>query len=126
MGILKEDLVEWITRVFGKIAYPDTQNGAASSAASQDVSAAPVAAAPVSGKVEEIISPLEGKFFLTKDSSETPLKVGDTVKEGDLIGYIESMKTYNAVSSEVGGKVIEICFQNGASVDEDEVLVKLQ
>ena len=52
--------------------------------------------------------------------------MGDSVKEGDLIGYIESMKTYNAVTAEVGGKVTEICFDNGASVDEDDTLVKLQ
>ncbi|HCC86099.1 MAG TPA: hypothetical protein DEQ06_05855, partial [Porphyromonadaceae bacterium] len=38
----------------------------------------------------------------------------------------ESMKTYNAVTAEVSGKVVEICFENGASVDEDDILVKLQ
>ncbi len=75
--------------------------------------------------VEEILAPLEGKFFLTKDSSETPVKVGDTVKEGDLIGYIESMKTYNAISADKTGKVVEICYTNGESVDEDEALIKL-
>ncbi|MGI6074158.1 MAG: biotin/lipoyl-containing protein [Fermentimonas sp.] len=74
---------------------------------------------------KEVISPLEGKFFLTKDTGESPLKVGDIVKEGDVIGYIESMKTYNAVASEVAGKVTEICFSNGTSVEEDDVLIKL-
>lgn len=78
------------------------------------------------GKVKEVISPLEGKFYLTKDSSETPLKVGSEVKIGEVIGYIESMKTYNAVSAEESGKVIEICFSNGDSVEEDDILVKLQ
>lgn len=78
------------------------------------------------GKIKEVISPLEGKFYLTKDSSETPLKVGDEVKIGEVIGYIESMKTYNAVSAEESGKVIEICFSNGDSVEEDDILVKLQ
>ncbi len=73
-----------------------------------------------------MLSPLEGKFFLTKDSSETALKVGDSVKAGDIIGYIESMKTYNAVASEENGKVTEICFANGDSVDEDDVLIKIQ
>jgi pyruvate carboxylase subunit B len=76
--------------------------------------------------VKEVISPLEGKFFLTKDSSETALKVGDTVKAGDLMGYIESMKTYNAITSEESGKVVEICFANGDSVDEDDILIKIQ
>jgi len=52
--------------------------------------------------------------------------VGSEVKIGEVIGYIESMKTYNAVSAEESGKVIEICFSNGDSVEEDDILVKLQ
>lgn len=79
-----------------------------------------------SGAVKEVVSPLEGKFFLTKDTSETALKVGDQVKEGDIIGYIESMKTFNAVASEASGKVVEICYANGDSVEEDDALIKLQ
>ena len=77
------------------------------------------------GAAKEVVSPLEGKFFLTKDSSETAVKVGDSVQAGDIIGYIESMKTYNAVAAEESGKVTEICFANGTAVDEDDVLIKM-
>jgi pyruvate carboxylase subunit B len=114
------------------INYPENGNGAATqttSAANATVAApvaAPAPAAPATGKVKEVSSPLEGKFFLTKDSSETAVKVGDKVKKNDIIGYIESMKTYNAISSEVDGTVTEICFANGDSVDEDDILIKLQ
>lgn len=89
--------------------------------------AAPVAiAAPsANGAINDVLSPLEGKFFLTKDSSEKPVKVGDSVQEGDIVAYIESMKTYNAVAAEVSGKVIEVCFANGDAVDEDDVLIKI-
>ncbi len=79
-----------------------------------------------SSDLEEIIAPLEGKFFLTKDSTEKALKVGDTFKEGDTIGYIESMKTYNAICAEQSGTVVEICVSNGDAVDEEDVLVKFQ
>ena len=68
---------------------------------------------------------MEGKFFLTKESSEIALNVGDTIKEGDLVGYIESMKTYNAIASEEEGIVKEICFANGEMVDEDDILIKI-
>ena len=64
--------------------------------------------------------------MLTKDTSETPLKVGDVVKEGDLICYIESMKTYNAIIAETSGKIVEVCLANGDNVEEDEVILKLQ
>ena len=73
----------------------------------------------------DVLSPLEGKFMLTKDTSETPLKVGDTVKEGDLVCYIESMKTYNAIVAEKPGKVVGILKSNGDTVEEDDILVQL-
>jgi len=85
------------------------------------------AAAPIiPGVGNDILSPLEGKFFLTKDTSETPLKVGDVVKEGDLIGYVEAMKTYNAIRSEFSGTVSAILLNSGDSVSEDDVLMKIQ
>ncbi|MPM90554.1 hypothetical protein SDC9_137675 [bioreactor metagenome] len=47
------------------------------------------------------------------------------MKVGEIIGYIESMKTYNAIAAEESGKVTEICFSNGDLVEEDDILVKL-
>ena len=86
---------------------------------STSVSAAPVA----SGNMQEVQSPLEGKFYLTKNTSETAIKVGDMIKEGDLIGYVEAMKTFNAIRSDKAGKVAQILKSVGEDVEEDEVLV---
>ena len=83
-----------------------------------------VAAAPV-GEGKDVASPLEGKFFLTKTAQETPLKVGDKVNEGDVLCYVEAMKTYNAIRAEFGGTVTAICFNAGDSVSEDDVLMKI-
>ena len=82
------------------------------------------AAAPV-GEGKDVTSPLEGKFFLTKTAQETPLKVGDKVNEGDVLCYVEAMKTYNAIRAEFGGTVTAICFNAGDSVSEDDVLMKI-
>ncbi len=82
--------------------------------------------APSNEKLKEIISPLEGKFYLTKENSETPIKVGGLIKEGDIIGYVEAMKTFNAVKSDVSGEVVEIPNQDGSEVDEDDVLIRLK
>jgi len=96
--------------------------------------AAPVSAAPVAKEAPaavngaaffDVLSPLEGKFMLTKDSSEKPIKVGDALNEGDVVCYIESMKTYNAILAEKPGRVVDILKANGDSVDEDDILVKL-
>jgi len=91
------------------------------------VSGATPQTAPVSGGAgEPVSSPLEGKFYFTKDSSETALKVGDKVKAGDLVGYIEAMKTYNAVRFDRDGVVQKIEVSNSADVEEDDVLVYIQ
>ncbi len=108
------------------VSYGDTPVTSASE------SSAPAAApTPVNGNgngngaTEEVLAPLEGIFFLTKDSSETPVKIGDIIKEGDPIGYIESMKTYNAICADKSGTIVDICYANGERVDEDDILIKL-
>ncbi|MGF1635577.1 MAG: biotin/lipoyl-containing protein, partial [Cyclobacteriaceae bacterium] len=78
------------------------------------------------GNIKEIIAPLEGRFFLVKNPSDKPVKVGDTLKKGDVIGYIESMKVYNAITTDFAGKVVEVCQKDGDTIMEDDVLIKLQ
>jgi pyruvate carboxylase subunit B len=88
--------------------------------------ASPSTSAPiVSGDVKEVQAPLEGKFFLSKSTGDTEVKVGDMVKKGDVVCYIEAMKTYNAIRSEFDGKVLEICVRPGDSVFEEDVLIKI-
>lgn len=107
------------------VSYGDIESApVASNGSAKSVEKAAPAVANGSAAFE-VISPLEGKFMLTKDTSETPIKVGDTVKEGDVVCYIESMKTYNAVVAEQDGKVVGIAKANGDSVEEDDVLVQL-
>ncbi len=76
--------------------------------------------------LEDIISPLEGTFYLTMNSADRPVKVGDKVEVGQVIFYIEAMKVMNAVKAEKGGTVAEISVSNGDAVDEDDVIMKLQ
>lgn len=77
------------------------------------------------GHLKEILAPLEGKVFLTKDSSETAKKVGDTIQEGDVICYIEAMKVVNAVKADQSGTIAEVCITDGEDIFDDDVLFKL-
>ncbi|MDR1980658.1 MAG: oxaloacetate decarboxylase [Tannerellaceae bacterium] len=87
----------------------------------------PVPSTPTAGgSGQEILSPLEGKFFLVKNASDTPVKVGDTVREGDIVCYIEAMKTYNTIRAEFGGKITSILVSAGDTVSEDDVLMTIQ
>ncbi len=81
---------------------------------------------PGTNNHREITSPLSGSFYLTKEASEKPLKTGDTIKEGDVLGYIEAMKTYNTIRSDHSGKIVEIIPANGAEVHEDDVIFIIQ
>ncbi len=107
------------------VSYDDTQN-VPQTGGTTPVEV-PAAAQPVSsgGNTLEITSPLSGNFYLTKEMSEKPVKVGDMVKKGDVLGYIEAMKTYNTIRSDQEGVVAEIVQQTGAEVYEDDVLFVL-
>ena len=108
------------------VAFGDTANTASAAAPAQAAQpAAPTAPVPA-GAGNEILSPLEGKFFLVKNASDTPLKVGDIVKEGDVLCYVEAMKTYNAVRSEFSGKITSINYAGGDTVSEDDILMTIQ
>ena len=88
------------------------------------VPAASQAAAAPAGEGEPVPAPLSGKFFLTKDPQETARKVGDTVKKGDTLCYIEAMKIQNAVCADKDGVITAILASNGDSVEEDDVIMK--
>ena len=102
------------------------ENGAAPEPKPAAAAAAPSPAVSAKAGGQEVLSPLEGKFFLVKNASETPIKVGDAVKKGDILCYIEAMKTYNVVRSEFEGTVTAICLSSGDSVSEDDVLMTIQ
>ena len=71
---------------------------------------------------QNIISPIEGRVFFTKDPDEIPVKVGDEISKGDIICYIESMKVINAIKSDYSGKILQICFNDGDDIYDDDIL----
>ena len=88
---------------------------------------APQGAKPsANGQYKSILAPLEGKFYLTKDSGEKAIKVGDMVEEGETIAYIESMKVINAIKADQSGEIVEVVAQHGEEIEEDDVIIKLR
>ncbi|MEP5613570.1 MAG: biotin/lipoyl-containing protein [Cyclobacteriaceae bacterium] len=96
-------------------------------AASTSPASAPTTsiASSSNGSSKEILAPLEGTIYLTKDSSEAAVKVGDQVKVGDIVCYIEAMKVSNAVKSEVEGTVSEVLVKDTDAVLDDDVLFRV-
>ena len=72
-------------------------------------------------------SPMVGTFYLKPSPNAEPyVKVGQRVKKGDVLCIIEAMKLMNEIESEVSGKVVEICVQDGQPVEFGQVLMYVE
>lgn len=88
---------------------------AAKPAAPAPKAEAPKAAAPAGGN--KVVSPLPGSVIKVMVSE------GQTVKKGDTLLTLESMKMENAIASEWDGTVSKIAVSAGQNVMQDDLLV---
>lgn len=101
-------------------------------AAVTPVAPAPVAAAPtpaasapaaaVAATEEEdlsiVKSPIVGTYYEAPSPGSPPfVKVGDTVKEGQVLCIIEAMKLMNEIEADVSGEVVKMFVSNGSPVE---------
>ena len=63
---------------------------------------------------------------ITGNVWKVEVAVGDSIKEGDTVVILESMKMEIPVESEDDGKVVEIRCEEGQAVSEGDVLVVLE
>ena len=80
---------------------------------------APAAAPVAAGEGKPVEAPMQGTILDVK------VKVGDEVKEGDVLLILEAMKLENEIKAPFGGKVVDIKVSKGQSVNAKEVLVVL-
>jgi acetyl-CoA carboxylase biotin carboxyl carrier protein len=74
----------------------------------------------------EIKSPIMGMFYAQPEpGAPSFVTVGSTVNEDTTVALVEVMKTFNAVSAGVSGKVVEICAQNAQLVEFGQVLFRV-
>ena len=68
-------------------------------------------------------SPLVGTFYAAPAEDADPfVKVGDSVKEGQVLAIVEAMKLMNEIESDFTGTVIEILVENGQAVEYGQPL----
>ena len=83
--------------------------------AAGEVSAAGADALPAGNVVK---SPLVGTFYAAPAEDAEPfVKVGDSVKEGQVLAIVEAMKLMNEIESDFTGTVAEILVENGEAVE---------
>ncbi len=91
--------------------------------------AAPTAApAPtIAEALPTVNAPLLGVAYAASAPDAEPfVKVGQTVKKGDIICIIEAMKVMNEIESDRDGVIMEILFENGKMVEYGQPLVAIK
>jgi acetyl-CoA carboxylase biotin carboxyl carrier protein len=78
-------------------------------------------------KATLVNSPIVGTFY-SAPSPGAPsfVKVGDTVRQGQVLCIIESMKLMNEIESEVSGTVTAMLVENGNAVEYGEALFAIR
>ena len=67
---------------------------------------------------KSILSPMPGVFYSSQSPDKPPyVEVGDTVKAGQILCIIESMKIMNEIESEHNGIIKEIIVNNSDPVE---------
>ena len=70
-----------------------------------------------------ILSPMPGVFYSSQSPDKpTYVKEGDTIKSGQVLCIIESMKIMNEIESEMSGIVTEILVNNADPVEYNQTL----
>lgn len=65
-----------------------------------------------------LTSPMVGTFYRAPSPGADPfVKVGDTVKKGQVVCIIEAMKLLNEIETEYDGVIKEILVENGQPVE---------
>ncbi len=111
--------------------YPVQMMAPQMMAAPAPVAAPAPAAAPVAEETpashHQLKSPIVGTYYRASDPAAPPfVKVGDTVRKGQVLCIIEAMKLMNEIESDVAGEVIKIHPENGHPVQFGEPLFTIK
>ena len=91
------------------------------SAPAVEAAAAASAEAEVKGNI--VKSPLVGTFYAAPAEDAAPfVKIGDSVKEGQVLAIVEAMKLMNEIESDFTGTITEILVENGQAVEYGQPL----
>jgi acetyl-CoA carboxylase biotin carboxyl carrier protein len=122
------------TTLILRSAHAFERPGAVAVAATEAVSTSPAgtahavpdAARPQAAR-PAVRAPLTGIYYSAPSPGATPyVAVGDHVSAGQIIGLIEAMKLFNEIKSDLSGKVVRICADNGALVKAKQPLIEVE
>ncbi len=140
MELLESSGMAEIEIVEGEESVRISRYGDASAPAPVSVAPVPVVSAPVTPPAESAIepsassanghpitSPMVGTFYAAASpTSETFVKVGQHVNQGDTVCIIEAMKIMNQIEADQSGTVIEILCNDGDAVEFGQTLIVIE
>ena len=100
----------------------------ASTSAPQASTTLPAAAPSVEdSNVIVVRSPMVGTYYASPAPDQPSyIKIGQTIKEGDVLCIIEAMKLMNEIKAELSGTIVEILLENGQPIEYDQPILKLR
>ena len=102
---------------------PAAPQAPVSSAPAPTSAAAPAAESTKGKNILEIKSPIVGTFYRSPGPDKPVFtKVGDAVKQGDVVCIIEAMKLFNEIESDVTGTIVKVLVEDASPVEYDQVL----
>ena len=112
-------------------AAPETVSAPASASAERGEAGGPSQEGVAEvGRAEDfhiVKSPIVGTFYAAPSPDAQPfVKLGDTVKVGQVLCIIEAMKLMNEIEADVGGEVMRISAENGQPVEYGEPLFAIR
>lgn len=79
------------------------------------------------GRYALIRSPIVGTFYKSASPDADPyVEMGDIVKKGQILCIVEAMKLMNEIESDVDGKIVEICVEDGTAVEYGKPLFRIE
>lgn len=115
-----------VTEVKAPVAYAPSPVSVAVAPAPQAPATPEKEASSASNGHIAISSPMVGTFYRASSPSAPPfVDVGDRIAVGQTVCIIEAMKLMNDLPSEVTGKIVKVCVENGTTVEYGQTLFLL-
>ena len=89
--------------------------------------ATPAAPPATEEELHYVKSPIVGTYYESPSPGSPPfLKVGDMVKEGQVICIVEAMKLMNEIEADASGEIVKLLVTNGQPVEYGMPLVAIR
>ncbi|MFA6192941.1 MAG: acetyl-CoA carboxylase biotin carboxyl carrier protein [Sulfurimonas sp.] len=118
LKIKQDDFSIELEKATGLVAAPVYAPVAVAQAPVAQIAVASSASDEISG--DAILSPMVGTYY-SSPSPDSPefVKVGDTVKKGQVIAILEAMKIMNELEADFDCKILKVLASNGQAVEYD-------